>query len=83
MSTDMREYIAYLDVFVKYFCTDEKTAAYFQKNIRPSLKRIGFALWKRDTVTDMALRKGSGTEEESFDVDSRTKDSAKDELDSK
>jgi hypothetical protein len=76
MSGDMREYIAYLDMFVTHFCDDPKFKKFLQEKIRPSLKHFGFALWKRDTVTDMALRKGSGTEEETFE------DSSKDEPDS-
>jgi hypothetical protein len=81
MSNDMRECLAYVDVFVKYFCEDEELKQFLKEKARPALKVIGFALWKRDTVTDMALRKGAGTEVESFESEPN-KNPSKNDLDS-
>lgn len=68
MSLQARQQIAFLESFKDYLKTelDLETYTLLYTVIKPYLEKRGFADWLRDTVTDMAIRKGLGEGETEF-----------------
>lgn len=66
MDQETRELIAILD-FCKITFVDDKEFIELIDFILPLIEKLGYAKWQRDTVTDMALCKGSPSEMEDWD----------------
>ena len=66
MGPGEREDLALLE-WLKTVIDDKKTVDFLDEIIIPLIKKMGYAHWIRDTVTDMALRKADYTEEETFE----------------
>jgi hypothetical protein len=69
MSPEMRVTFAVLEGARDFF-KDEPELIKMIDELKPILKKIGFAQWQRDTVTDMALKKANPQETEDFPDDS-------------
>jgi hypothetical protein len=69
MSPEMRVTFAVLEGARDFF-KDEPELIKMIDELKPILKKIGFAQWQRDTVTDMALKKANPQETEEFSDDS-------------
>ena len=65
MSPEIRLTLAVLESATEFFKEDPELLGMIAQ-IKPLLKRIGYARWERDTVTDMAIKKANPQEIEEF-----------------
>jgi hypothetical protein len=70
MSPNIREIMASIDFALEFWTKENDTEMIEILKIAKSfLEKLGYARWERDTVTDMALKKGSPTEKEDWEND--------------
>ncbi len=62
MDPSCRELFAILD----FIASIDPNMVEIVKIVKPFFEKLGFARWNRDTVTDMALRKGAPSETETW-----------------
>lgn len=66
MSEQRRHQIAVITWLIDSKKASPQMLSMLQIDIMPLLEKLGYAEWIRDTVTDMAIRKGLSTDLESF-----------------
>lgn len=58
MNPEVREFIALMKMYQKLFPEDKEFNEWLKKEVIPAFGYLGYAKWKRDVLTDLALKKG-------------------------